>query len=366
MSGRAPRWGQIIVALLLIGGAGLAWHKRDALLPVLGLAQAAPEARTRASGPGAPVIVAATTEARDDISIQVVGTGRALRSIRLRAESAGKVTEMPLAPGKRFKEGDLLLRLGDRDAQLAVDLAKTRQADAARTLRRFQRLQASGNVATSTLDEARTAADVARIEHGRAEEALYDRVIRAPFDGVAGLSDVEVGAWVDTSMEIASFDDRSQILIEFDLPEALLSRVTPGLPLSATTPAVPDERIQGAVVAIDSRVGAQTRSVRVRVALPNKDDRLRPGASFTVELDLPGKTFVQAPELAVQFSKQSLHVWRIRDEKAEQVEVRLVRRLDGSVLLEGDLDPGDLVVVEGTQRLRPGRAVRVLKHVGGV
>lgn len=362
MSGRTPRWGQIIVAVLMIGAAGLAWHQRDIVAPTLGFAAAEPPERKRESGPGVPVIVVNASEAADNIAIEVVGTGRARKSIMLRAESAGKVAEMPLETGRRFKSGDLLLRLGDTDARLAVELAKARSADAQRTLKRFQRLKSSGNAATARLDEARTAAEIARLELARARKTLADRAVRAPFDGVAGLSDIEVGAWVDTNIEIATFDDRGQILIAFDLPEALLARISEGLAVSATTPGVPGARIQGAIVAIDSRVNAQSRSVRVRVALPNADDQLRPGASFAVKLDLPGKTYVRAPELAVQFARQSLHVWRIKDGKAERVTVRLVRRLDGAVLLEGDLAPGDKVVVEGAQRLRPGRAVRILEQ----
>ena len=92
---------------------------------------------------------------------------------------------------------------------------------------------------------------------------------------------------------------------------------------------------------------------------------MRPGASFTVTLQLPGKTYPLVPELAVQFSRGTLHVWRIRNEKAEQVEIAMIRRQSGAVLVDGPLEAGDLVVVEGTQRLNDGAAVTVLDQEGG-
>jgi Membrane-fusion protein len=111
------------------------------------------------------------------------------------------------------------------------------------------------------------------------------------------------------------------------------------------------------VVALDSRLDVNSRTARVRVALPNPDDALRPGASFAVRLELPGDVHPVVPELAVQFSRGDVYVWRVVDGAAEKVEARLVGRRDGDVLLDGPLQPGDRVVVEGAQRLSPGRAV---------
>ena len=132
------------------------------------------------------------------------------------------------------------------------------------------------------------------------------------------------------------------------------------MPLAVTTPSAASRSFTGIVAAVDNRVDAASRSIRVRAEVPNPDDQLRPGASFIVRMNFPGKTYARTPELAVQYSRSSLHVWRVADDKVEQVPVRLVRRLDGAVLVDGNLVAGDLVVIEGTQRLRPGVAVQVL------
>ncbi len=366
MPGRLSLWKQLALCAALIALAGLGWQNREPIARALGLADASAAGEKGAKPDrGVPVIVATVMSARDDLSVEVVGTGRARRSVTLRTEAAGRVARVPLLSGARFSRGDVLLALESKQAELAVSLARTRLADAERSLERFTRLQSSGNLAAARLDEAETAARLARLELERALEQLADRRIRAPFDGVAGLSDIEVGAWIDSDVAVATFDDRSEIIVEFDLPEVLLSRVETGLAVTATTPAAPGRKLDGTIVAIDSRVDAASRSIKVRIAIPNPDDRLRPGASFAVRLDLPGGTYMKVPELALQFSRSSLFVWRVVDGRVEQAPVRLIRRLDGAALVAGALADGDRLVIEGSQRLVPGRAVRVMQRNPG-
>ncbi|MFK7945626.1 MAG: efflux RND transporter periplasmic adaptor subunit [Paracoccaceae bacterium] len=357
-------WKQFLIAGLIIAAGSMFWLEREAVLSNLGLDPAINEVR-RDRGAGVPVIVERVTLDRDDLTLEAVGTGRAQRSVMLRPEVAGKVVEIPMLAGQPYAAGDVLLRLDDEDERLAVQLAETRLQEALRVQQRFDRLQTSGSAPASRFDEARTAAQIASLELERAREALTKRILRAPFDGVAGIGDIDTGARIDTDTEIASFDDRSTILVEFELPEALLSRLQTTSTVSATTPAVPGEQFQGSVVAIDTRIAAASRTVKVRVAFTNQRDLLRPGASFIVRLDLPGGSYPVVPELAVLFSRGSLLVWRVVDGKAEQVQVRMVRRRDGAVLVDGPLNPGDAVVVEGTQRLAPGKAVRVMDGLGG-
>ena len=80
--------------------------------------------------------------------------------------------------------------------------------------------------------------------------------------------------------------------------------------------------------------------------------------SFVVDLVVPGKTYPSVPELALQWRKGESYVWRVRDNKAERVNVRSVKRLNDTILVDGDIAKGDVVVVEGVHRLRPGRLVR--------
>ncbi|MEM6677777.1 MAG: efflux RND transporter periplasmic adaptor subunit [Pseudomonadota bacterium] len=350
-------WKQGIVIAVLGALGALGWQNRAPVLAAFG-AGPAPALEARGGAPrGIPVITAPVTMLRDDLILEVVGTGRARRSITLRSKGDGEILGMPLRAGSAFGPGDLLLELRSKDETLAVALAETRLEEAERVLARFRQLTTTGTASTARLDEVVTAAEIARLELEQARDALNDRALRAPFAGVAGLPEVEEGAWVEEGDAIASFDDRAVILVEFALPEAALARLAPGLPVTATTPSVPGRVFEGAVAALDSRVVAESRSARVRVAIPNADDALRPGVSFTVRIALEGADYPAVPELAVQFSRGSVYLWRVTEGAVDRVGVRMVSRRDGAVLVEGPIRPGERVVVEGTQRLRPGRAV---------
>lgn len=128
------------------------------------------------------------------------------------------------------------------------------------------------------------------------------------------------------------------------------------------TPSFGQRTFVGKIDQIDSRVDRTSRSVMARAVLPNPDDRLRPGMSFAVEIILPGKTFPVVPELALLWGKGESYVWRINNGRAEKIGVRIVKRLNSAILVDGKISNGDLVVVEGVQRLRPGGAVMLLSQ----
>lgn len=352
---------QVLASGMLVFVALGLWFGGGAALELIGAGAEESGGRAGRTRAPAPVIVAPVTQAADTLSVQLVGTGRAHRSVALRSEADGKVVSIALAAGVRFEAGAVLMKLDDEDARLALELAETRLVEAQRVLSRFRRLEGSGAAASATLDDAATKAEIARIEVARARQELDNRTMRAPFAGVAGFPAVEMGDWVRTGDSVASYDDRSRILVEVEMPEAVLSRLTVGQAVAAETPSYRDRRFDGVVAAIDSRVDAATRTARVRLALDNADDLLRPGASFTIRFDLPGPVYPVAPELALQFSRGALFVWRVVDDTVERVDVSLVRRRSGELLLEGGLAPGDRVVVEGAQRLAPGRKVDVVQ-----
>src|SRR5690606_39538581 len=105
-----------------------------------------------------------------------------------------------------------------------------------------------------------------------------------------------------------------------------------------------------------------TRTLTVRATVPNKQDLLRPGKSFRIQLALPGDAAIGVPEIAVQWTRDGAHVWIIRNEQSVRVPVQVVRRMEGTVLVRGALQAGEAVGVEGVQRLSPGRAVRLIRQ----
>lgn len=353
--------------MLLVALGGGAWVFR-AELGTLWASVAAPapqDTSAKNDAQGTPVITAPVRTEADNLTFSAIGTGFAARSVTLRAPVSGRVTDLSLSPDRAFAKDEILLQLDDTDERLAFELAEARLDRAEQERDRYRALQDTGAAAQTRLEQVETDFNVARIQMDQARADLEDRSLRAPFDGVTGIASVEVGDRVAAEDAVATFDDRGRILVEFDLPEAFLSRVDLGLTLTVTTPAVENQSFEGRITAVDSRVDPTTRSARVRATIDNGKDILRPGASFAVRVDLPGPDYPAVPELALQFSRDGLLVWRVTDGKAEAVPVRLIRRRAGLVIVDGALDPGDAVVVEGTQRLRPGVAVNVLNDQTG-
>ena len=352
-------WRQLLLAALIAGLAYFLWTNEGKVRDFFGLA-AEEVPRSNRAATATPVIAAKVGEAEDQLTYELVGTGRALRSVMLRSKGAGLVTSASFSAGAEFASGDVLMTLDDHDQRNALALAEARLAEAQRVLERQEKLVSTGASTGARVDEARTAAEIAVLEVEAARRALDDRTMRAPFDGVTGLAQVDTGDRVESDASIASFDDNSAVLVEFELPEALLSRIRSGMAVSASTPSWPDRRFNGEVSAIDTRVDPESRTARVRILLPNDEGLLRPGGSFTVRLQLPGETYPTVPELALQFSQGGLRVWRIEGDQVQPVDLRMVRRRAESVLVDGELTPDDTIVIEGTQRLSAGRKVRIV------
>lgn len=307
--------------------------------------------------PPVPVVVTPVGLNSNAAIVEAVGTGDAVKAVTLYPEASGLVTEILFEAGETVQQAGPLLRLDSEDEELAVELARIHLQDAQQQLKRYESTAPSGAVSTSEVDRARTALSAARIELAQAELELRKRTLKAPFDGIVGIPEVDVGDRVTTSTAVSSLDDRSTLLVDFEIPEAFAQGVRLGGEIEATTWALPGETFRGVVASVASRIDPQTRTLRVRGLIENQDDLLRTGMSFTIRLPLKGQSLPSVPSIAVQWDRRGAYVWRVVDGKAERIEVEVMKREGPWILVQATLSPGDQIVVEGVQRLQPGRAV---------
>ena len=338
------------------------------LLITLGLCLAAcsePEPES-AGGPRVarevPVVAETVTLDTRRTRIEAVGTARARKSVAVFAEAAGEVVRVNFQPGDKVSAGDVLVALDARDQTLALQLAELRFGEAQRQLERYKKANESAEltVPESTVDTAATALETARVERDIARLALERRTVTAAFDGYVGISDIDVGDRIDTTMQITTLDDRSSLLVSFDVPEAFVRRIEIGDPVTLEVWSAGAANASGRVVDLGSRVDPVSRAFVARAEVPNEDDRLRPGMSFRVKLDLASGAFPVVPELAVQWGADGAYVWAVDDGKARRVPVRMVQRGGGQVLVDGELSSGDQVVSEGVQSMREGVPLRIM------
>lgn len=289
--------------------------------------------------------------------VEAVGTSRAVQSIALHPAAAGEVVAVNFEPGQRVQEGAVLVELDQRDEKLAVDLASLQLDEAKRLYDRYMRMGDTSAVLPTTIDAARAAVESAQIELDRARIALDYRTIEAPFDGFVGITDVDPGDRINPDTLITTLDDRSALLVSFEVPETLIGKLTVEDDVSIATWNSREPKAYGQVVDIGSRIDPLTRTFVARARVDNEDDELRPGMSFRVTMNLKGIPYPVVPETGVQWGADGAYIWSVVDRRARRMPVSIVQRQEGVILVEGELDEGDLIVVEGIQRVRDGMEV---------
>lgn len=361
MPNKTRFWIQSIIVVILFSITTIyIYHQETINKNIFGLAQQDPSSSRKARARKAraiPVIVKPVSETPDNTLIESIGDGRAHRYITIYPESSGEIITMPVTAGQTVKKNDIILKLDTRKAELAVAIAKTRLVEAKRKLERLEKLHRRKVSSKANVDDARTVLTRTKLGLEQAEEALKDRTITAPFNGILGIPKVEPGDRVSPTTEIVTLDDRSILTIEFDVPEHFLSKLKIGQTLTARTPVFSDQIFEGKISAIDSRVDTTSRSLKIRADLPNKKDLLRPGMSFAIQISVEGPVLPTIPELALQWEQGNSYVWKITNNKAEKVNVKLIKRVNSNILVKGKLKLNDIIVVEGVQRLRPGSTV---------
>ncbi len=379
-------WKQLLICLvILVAGLGVWAHfvpGADAMLAKAGVPQTlialvakpAGEAkeggqgqgsgqgrRNQGGGGGAPLVVTQPVDvAVVNDRLNAIGNGAAILSVSVTPQATGNLTEVLAKSGDRIEKGQVIARLDSDEQAIAADQAKVAVESAKEKVERNRKL---GNaVSVAVLRDAEFAMQAAELALKTAELDLKRRDIVSPSAGIVGIITVNPGDYVTTSTPIAVVDDRSQILVDFWVPERFSNKISVGQDVSATAIALPTSELSGVIDAIDNRVDQESRTLRVRARIENPDDTLRAGMSFSVSVRFAGDQYPTVNPLAVQWSADGSFVWRIQEEKSQKVPVKIIQRNSDKVLVDAELAKGDAVVMEGVQRLRDGGAVRLAEQ----
>ena len=195
-------------------------------------------------------------------------------------------------------------------------------------------------------------------------QARFDKTrITAPFSGVVGIRNVSVGDYVKEGQELINLEDIGILKIDFRLPEAYLGQIKPGQAVEATSDALPGQKFEAVLDAIDPLFDTGGRAISCRAHLSNADGRLRPGMFVRVRLILEQrKEVLMIPEQAIVPDTEAPFVYRVVAGKATRVPVKTGLRRDAQVEIADGLAAGDEIVIAGQLKLRDGAQVMV---VGG-
>lgn len=330
-------------------------------------------AGARPGGPAgnrpASVEVAAvrTMALRDEA--EAVGSLRSRQSVVVRPEVAGRVTQLNFRDGERVRKGQVLLQLDDQLPRAQVQQAQAELSIAQANHKRNQELVAQGFISQRSVDESAANLEVAQAKLALAQATAARLRIVAPFDGVAGIRNINVGDYLKDGTDIVNIEDIEAMYVDFRLPERLQTRVARGQTARVTFDALPGARYDATVLAINPQIDADGRSVAVRACIDNRRLELRPGmfARVTAVFGERSNALVVPEEAVVPDAKQPF-VWRVAEGSepgsrvARKVPVVLGARVPGSVEVLQGLQLGQQVVTAGQQRLnRDGAPVRVVE-----
>ncbi|TGD65750.1 efflux RND transporter periplasmic adaptor subunit [Tabrizicola sp. WMC-M-20] len=307
---------------------------------------------------GAAQVIAAEAERRVlSNMIDAIGSARGAQSVNLSFGVTGRLTALHVAPGQPVAAGDVVAELDAEGARLAVERAGLVLADAQRTIDRLSQLAQSGTTTSLQRQDAELALRTADLGLQSAQRDLEDHRLTAPIAGYVGLIEPQIGDLVTPTTTITRIEDRSNLIVDFRVPERNAAQVAPGAVVRATPISTPGHAIAGQVIAVDNRVDESSRTLRVQARIANTDDLLRAGMAFRITMEFTGAEVPAVSPLAVQWGNDGAFVWIVRAMKATRMPIRILQRNADAVLIEADLQAGDLVVTEGVQALRPGAEV---------
>lgn len=305
--------------------------------------------------------------------LESIGTLTAVHQVTISPEVAGRIVAIKFESGVEVKAGDVLVQLDDATerADLATFQAQARLATA--NLARQQKLAQNQFSTKATIDDLKSQLDQANAGIMKSQATIQYKVIKAPFDGVLGIRQVNLGEYLSAGTAIVTLTDLDNLYVDFTLPEQNRALLSVDMPVEIRVDAFPGRVFPATLETIDPQVDPNMRALKLRAALTNPDHVLQPGMYGRTAVVLPAEpNVVTIPETAIDYTVYGDSVFILREGKekdkdgnipltVEQVFVTPGARNGGKVGIDKGVAPGDLVVVGGQLKLHNGAAVTISK-----
>ena len=354
----------LAVMTMIIGGLGFVKFQQIQAAIAQGASfQMPPEAVT--------TIVAQQIEWPETLS--AIGSVAAVQGVVVSADLSGTVDRVAFDSGKPVRQGEVLVELDTRQERAQLAAAEA-QRDLART--NFDRMQGllKDNVISRAEYDSATADDKqSEARAGEIRAAIQRKRITAPFSGILGIRQVNVGQYLSSGDPIVQLQSLNPIYVNFDVPQQAISQMRTGREVRITTGELAGTEFMGRITAIDSIVNSGTRNIQVQATLANPEGKLRPGMFVETEISLgAGRSLMAIPATAISYAPYGDSVYVVSDMKGPNGETyRGVRqqfvKLEGArgdqVGITYGVKAGDEVVTSGVFKLRNGAAVLVNNKV---
>ncbi len=319
--------------------------------------------------PPEAVTTTAAAEADWEGTMHAIGTAVAVNGVVVSADLPGVVASIEFESGRPVEKGAVLVRLDTRQEHAQLASAIARRDLAKLDLERVRHLREQN--ANSQADLDRAGAEAKQAEAAVAElQAVIDRkTIRAPFAGVAGIRQVNLGQYLAGGDPVVSVQANAPIYVNFSVPQQNAQGLANGNQVYVVKEGTSEPIESGKISAINSLIDAETRNVGVQATFANKDGKLRPGMFCEVAIMLGESAKVVAlPVSAISYAPYGNSVFIVEEmegpdkKKYKGVRQQFVKlgdaRGDQVAVLSG-VAAGQEVVTSGVFKLRSGAAVQV-------
>ncbi|MBV9493026.1 MAG: efflux RND transporter periplasmic adaptor subunit [Acidobacteria bacterium] len=351
----------LLVVFVVIGS--LAWFKYSQIRKAM------------AQGWNPPPEAVTTTVARQDTwagATNAIGTVAAVKGVTVSADLPGIIERITFESGRSVAQGEVLVTLDSKQERAQLAAAEAQRELARLALTRNQGMASQGVVAQSSLDQASAEFKSADARVGEIKATIERKTIRAPFSGVLGIRQVNLGQYLAGGAPIVTLQAVRPAYVNFSVPQAQLGQLSPGSSIEVTSDALGAPE-KGRVTAFESAIDEATRNVQVQAEFENRSGKMRPGMYVEAKLSSGGSTpVVVVPASAISYAPFGDSVYIVEDMRDPQgkpyrgVRQQFVKlggsRGDQVGVLTG-VKPGEEVVTSGAFKLRPGAAVLVNNNV---
>ena len=295
--------------------------------------------------------------------VQSVGTIQSFSGITLRAQIAGRITAVHAKSGSEVKAGEPLFEINPKVIQAQLEAQQAQLKNTQFTYERMKKLYAERTVSLQQLTIAQSAynVDLARVR--TSQQQLELATTRASFDGVVGVTQVQVGDEVGVNQELATLQSSERLRVEFSVPQKYARMVSSKDTVALSAEREPTATVSATIYAINPLIDAGTRSVEVRAEVAPHS--FLPGSYVNVSLTLDDTSDVlTVPQTAVARSLYGDSVYKVVNGKAVQTHVVPGSRRGGDIAVSGDIKQGDKVVSAGLRKIVDGSEVIDVKKGG--
>lgn len=306
-------------------------------------------------------------------TLSAIGTVVAVHGVTVSADLPGIVERIAFESGRAVRSGQVLVQLDTRQEQAQLAAAKAQLDLDGLTFDRARGLLDRGVISQAEFDRAQAQLKQSQAKVGEIQATIERKIIRAPFSGVAGIRQVNLGQFLAGGDPVVPVQSLDPVYVNFDLPQQNVGELRVGSEVQVAAESIAVSKPRGRITALNSVVDPTTRNVQVQATFENPRAHLRPGMFVEVQVVLGAENpVISLPASAISYAPYGNSVFvvgNMKDPKGRSyrgVEQRFVKigggRGDQIAILTG-VKPGDEVVTSGVFKLRNGAAVLVNNKV---